>query len=413
MSTAVHVLGTIVLGIPLGIGAAPQAQDTWVATVTTDGAVVRCGANESYYPMESLQAGDLLLVTGERHNWYRVDTIGNVFTDTIGYVKYPAVDAARFSVTEKTGTAQSDLEVIAKNIDTDEMYRSWRPVAKLNRGDTVRVIESVTMEPGTLHPPAYVVHTVRMPATGTAWVNAAYLKPATTEQSTAFMASPDTAARVQETPNETGVKTEAAAVVPTETPAIAEETEDTTPPITLAGLEDAWARTSAEAIIGAEITPLHDLYVQLMEENTEDLVIQRVAGARAKQMEIWAAVQEQEIRIETLRMELATGAEDVDAYKLAMAISGEYAAIGRLALSNTFDGRLRPMMYRLQDPRSGRTVAYIPQTDAWDLTSMLGQTIGVSGSRGWDPQWRVQVVAPQRLDLLAPAATAVVPEPIE
>jgi hypothetical protein len=227
------------------------------------------------------------------------------------------------------------------------------------------------------------------------------------------MASPGTAARVQKTPQENAARTEPAPVVPTETPVIAEEPEDTTAPITLAGLEDAWARTSAEAIIGAEITPLHDLYVQLMEENTEDLVIQRVAGARAKQMEIWAAVQEQEIRIETLRMELATGAEDVDAYKLAMAISGEYAAIGRLALSNTFDGRLRPMMYRLQDPRSGRTVAYIPQTDAWDLTSMLGQTIGVSGSRNWDPQWRVQVVAPQRLDLLAPAATAVVPEPVE
>ncbi len=82
---------------------------------------------------------------------------------------------------------------------------------------------------------------------------------------------------------------------------------------------------------------------------------------------------------------------------------GEYALVGRLALSNTFDGRLRPFMYRIQEQKSGRTLGYLPTNKDWDLTSLLGQTIGVTGTKSWSPNWRVSVVDAQRFDILSPA----------
>ena len=84
----------------------------------------------------------------------------------------------------------------------------------------------------------------------------------------------------------------------------------------------------------------------------------------------------------------------------------EYAIVGRLALSNTFNGKIRHFMYRVQN-NSGRTVGYLPARAEWDLSTMIGQVVGVNGNIEWDPSWRVNVVHATGFDLLSPATAEV------
>ena len=94
-----------------------------------------------------------------------------------------------------------------------------------------------------------------------------------------------------------------------------------------------------------------------------------------------------------------------------MSTYGDYALVGRLALSNTFNGKIRPFMYRIQND-SGRTIGYVPTNPAWDLSTMVGQVVGINGNVDWDASWRVNVVEATGFDLLAPT-TANVPSDIQ
>ena len=68
---------------------------------------------------------------------------------------------------ENNGVAKSDLEVLAKNTESEELYRSWRPFFGCKMVTRYKFIESMITEPGTLHRDAYVVHTVQMPSNAT------------------------------------------------------------------------------------------------------------------------------------------------------------------------------------------------------------------------------------------------------
>lgn len=70
-----------------------------------------------------------------------------------------------------------------------------------------------------------------------------------------------------------------------------------------------------------------------------------------------------------------------------------YDAVGRLMASSVYDGTTRPRMYRLIDPGSGRTIAYVdPAEDRSGVDAMLGQLIGVTGSTAYDPATKLRVI---------------------
>jgi hypothetical protein len=411
MPTLKHLITTltIVLFVPFAhaITQSPEASNddlTWIGVVTSDTTSIRCGANESYYPIAYANAGDLVRVHGKRQDWIKIETNGYVFENSIGYVKYPADSPSAFSTEDSIGTSSGEIEVLAKNIDSDELYRSWRPIYRMYEGDTIVVISSAVTEPGTLHREAYVVHTVQMPSSGTGWINASRVDRATEEQAAAFYRwsgeSEEDNANASSESDEPSEDVDENASIDT-------EDFDDSDALSIAELEAAWNKIAAEAVMGAEVAPLRDLYSELLENNKDDLVIARISTGRIKQLDVWAGLQEQRVRIEELRAELAVKSEKVSEYQSAMSMYGDYAMVGRLALSNTFDGRLRPFMYRIQEQKSGRTLGYLPTNKDWDLTSLLGQTIGVTGTKSWNPNWRVNVVHAERFDILSPAtATA-------
>jgi len=83
-----------------------------------------------------------------------------------------------------------------------------------------------------------------------------------------------------------------------------------------------------------------------------------------------------------------------------------------LALSNMFDGKIRPRMFRILDQKSGRTLGYLPINKEFKLSGLLGQVVGIRGENKWDPEWRVNVVGIEKFDIL-PTTTAIVTPDIQ
>ncbi len=342
-----------------GIG--EKDNSSWVGVVTSDTANVRCGANESYYTVATAKEGDLIRVHGKRQDWMKIDTSGAVFENTIGYIKYPANETSLFEVIGNSGLIRGDLEVLARNTESEELYRSWRPILRLQDGDRVSVIETNLTKPGTLHRDAYVVHTVQMPSGATCWVHTSSITAATPEQ-TAMYAGLDYIKTTPATTSTSNTSNEDVAIAALGTESSGEIVESATAtlePLSLVELEAAWEKMSSEPVMGAEVAPLRDMYAELLSENGEDLVIEQIAAGRMKQLEVWAGLQNQRVRIEALRANLAEQSNEVGEFRSVMSLYGNYAMAGKLALSNTFDGRLRPFMYRVQDVKSGRTLGYL------------------------------------------------------
>ena len=370
--------------------------NAWWGEVTTEATAVRCGANESYYPLTFLTAGDVVRIVGKRQDWYQIVTEGASFEGVVGYIKYPEKNSSVFMVEVDSGTSSGEIDVIAKNIESDEMYRSWRPVYRLGSGDTVRVISTERKAPGTLHREAYIVHTVALPQEAVGWVNISNIKKTTepVKKQTVVNTTPTVQGGVGDI--ETTISSEPGI------DSVASEIKEELLLLTLSELEEAWGAISKEPVIGAEIAPLHDLYGQLLEENIGDLVIERISAGRMKQLEIWKQLKSQKDRIAALQARLGTETGAVSEYIEVMDTYGDYALIGRLALSNTFNGKIRPFMYRVQN-NSGRTIGYLPANPDWSLSSIVGQVVGISGNVNWDASWRVNVVEASGFDLLAPA----------
>ncbi|MDP6693376.1 MAG: hypothetical protein QF444_03535, partial [Phycisphaerales bacterium] len=235
--------------------------NSWIGVITKKDTVVRCGANESYYPVQIANSGDLVRVIGKKQNWYQVQTDGTVFDNTVGFIKYPESNSSVFLVEGKRGTAQGDLEIIAKNLDSEELYRSWRPVFRLSDSDQVDIVDTVRTEPGTLHREAYIVHTVDIPSSATVWIDASFIDRATDTQALLFnneggnKAKDSSASSSTNTVGETDTTT-------IETGLAEPELE----PVSLVGVEAAWAKITKEPVMNAEISPLYDLYSQLLME---------------------------------------------------------------------------------------------------------------------------------------------------
>ena len=411
-STTFSIASALVLTVfaPVLTGAEDKTLGTdnsWVGVVTSDTALVRCGPNESYYPTVTAKTGDLVLVNGKSQDWLKIDTVGALFEGVVGYVKYSSDNISTCLVTGTIGNITNDVEVLAKNIDSDELYRSWRPVLRLHDGDTAWILNTETTKPGTLHREAYVVHTIKMPKGGSGWINTSFVKQATEEQVALFYGAGADSVFVENTP--AGVVEQADEVIIANAD-VAEEVPEKLIPLSLVELEAAWEKIAAESAMLAEVSPLKDLYSELLNNSGDDLVVVQVAGGRIKQLDVWEGLQAQRGRIERLRSDLGKQADDVSEFQTIMAMNEEYAIVGKLALSNTFDGRLRPLMYRIQDQASGRTVGYLPANKDFELSGLVGQHVGVVGNSTWNPTWRVRVVEGTRFDILSPTTAIVTPD---
>ena len=73
----------------------------------------------------------------------------------------------------------------------------------------------------------------------------------------------------------------------------------------------------------------------------------------------------------------------------------QYDAVGVLNASLVYDGVRLPRLYRLQDPVSGFTTAYLMEDSELKLSSMLGLVIGVKGPVHFDESLRRNLITPK------------------
>ncbi|MCZ6834486.1 MAG: hypothetical protein O7G85_01810, partial [Planctomycetota bacterium] len=148
---------------------------------------------------------------------------------------------------------------------------------------------------------------------------------------------------------------------------------------------------------------LRQLYLDLAEAHGDRQVVLRYAKARAEQLDIWGELQDRRSEMEKIRTRLRLTTEEAEAIHQAMASGKDYVEVGRLSASVIYDGKSLPRLFRLQHPGTGRTIAYLEaDQDELELGGMLGQLIGIIGTRQYDGGLRLTLIQPTRVDLLSP-----------
>jgi hypothetical protein len=422
----------LVCGLVLGPGVAltgPAAAQTgepspYLAALTTDD-FVRAGADSRYYPIGRLRTGDIVRVIGEKAGWARVVTLGPAFGEFFGYVKYPKLETAHFRLDDdgKSGTTTGPTDVFAPNLDAKYDPRSsWKPAVTIPADRKLTVLETAAHEDD-------LVHKVKLPPEAEGWIALSHLRPATPAQIATWEAAvakvkadrppapqPVEAVVVQPplgrvTPNR------GAAIDGDVQPAPSEETVAEAPPapkpkaprrsaearlaqIMLQDLEAAYARLLAEPIETAEVNPLRSLYLDLAKRHTESRPISQYAQTRARQLALWAEVQQRKHELAAIRTRARQTTIEAEAARLTLETMQGYVAAGRLEASIIYDGKNLPKLFRIRSVATGRTLGYVEPNQRFDLAAMLGQRVGVVGERAYNGELRLTVIKPQRIEVL-------------
>jgi SH3-like domain-containing protein len=413
-----------VTAAPGEAASAPQAAPHF-ATVTADNVYVRSGPSvQSSYPFGKMDRGDVVRVMEENFGWARVQTGGRAFSDSFGYVTVD--DRVQMSTDGATITASAVTEVRAPNISTDSTPESsWKQIARLEAGATLPVVQRIDTERGS-------VWSVRLPESGEGWINSNFLRRATADEVQGYdqdIAAPASAGGVQSAAAQSGgaqiatesvtdetltidgsreieVKTvetaEAAeAAVPAAPAKTAEQIAAERRRTLFAELEGKWLVMKGQSIESAELTALYAGYMTLAAEPALERTIKATAAARLEQIEVQQDVQERIAQLKETKARLSQECEQINGVASAIEARSEYTAVGVLNASIVYDGKTLPLLFRLQDPASGQTVAYVTPGDGFQLSTMVGTLIGVKGDTAYDDALKLDTITPRTIDFLS------------
>ena len=407
-----------------------ENETLYIGVINGDDVYVRCGAGESYYPFYKVHRGDLVKVTGDRFGWSRVAVIGPAFSDAFGYIKHAKNDTSRIRVAPDGHSAATlgRVDLLAPNLDASNQAKdSWKTLVRLEADQTVGVIEM--NDDGK-----EVLYKVTLPATATGWISTQFVPRASAEETEMFKdmleskasassANPKKdehivsapkppsadqphvppagdAGNIPETnPLESSAPTDTVAIAPTSAPA--SQPEKPREP-GLEDLETRFKQLQREPIETAEVMPLRDLYLQLADKHPNDQRIQRYAQTRARQMEIWQELQQKKLQLAGAQERMKMSVDEAAAVKAALERSEEYTAVGRVAASTIYDGTSLPKLFRLQDPATGRTVAYLKPDEDYALANRIDIIVGIVGDKAYDESLRLNMITPRRIDVLSP-----------
>jgi uncharacterized protein YraI len=167
-------------------------------------------------------------------------------------------------------------------------------------------------------------------------------------------------------------------------------------------LEAAFQQLQDLPLENAEVRPLQALYVSFADRPGTPKKMAAYARARARQLELWAELQAREAQLRQLRSRVHQSGERTIASIQALRESSRYVAIGRIAVSAIYDGQNLPKLFRLRDPGTGRTIAYLRPNGQFQLVDMIGRIVGIAGEQAYDPGLRLPIITPYRIDALGP-----------
>ncbi len=419
--------------------AADSSKTLYIGAINGDDVYVRSGAGESYYPFFKVHRGDLVKVTGEKYGFVSVVLVGPTFKDAFGYVKHAKNDAARIRVAAdgRSAVTLGRVDIVAPNLDAGNRPKdSWKVVARLDAGKSLAVLETTQTGEDT-------IYKVAMPGEAVGWVNSQFVPRAAADEAAIFedmlagrfappaaapastpSAQPAQPAVAGSTPAGAGSPTQVVADTPpaattdlipilpppaaTTEPAVAVAPEKPREP-SWEDLEKVFRTLQNQPVETAELQPMRDMYEALADRHPGDTRIQRFAGARLKQLEIWEMLQRKKLEVMDAERRMRLSAGDVEVAQLTLERSAEYTAVGRVAVSNIYDGTTLPKLFRLQDPSTGRTVAYLKPDADYTLASRIDVIVGIVGDKSYDESMRLNMITPRRIDVLSASAPAGTP----
>ena len=412
--------------------AAPAAPSKgFTGTISGDNVYVRSGPSaSSAYPFGRLKQGDVVDVEEESFGWAKVRTRGPAFQGIYGYVL--ANDKVTLSADSKTLTAVSATEVRAPNIGADgNPDASFKAIGQLAAGDTLAVVGSVRGD-------REQVHKVALPPTATGWVNINFVRRASQGESKAIADAPKAPAQAPigapaggetvqaiEAGSNAAVDSKAAPggtvtvdVAPNGDATKAEgkkKTEAAPPPPPVKteaeiaaekrralfnDLEAAWLKVKAEPAASSEIAPLKSRYEALAAEPGCEASLKGMSEARIKQLDLLARGQALAQELEKAKAATDAQREELRKFKIALEARSDYTAVGVLNASTVYDGKGLPLLFRVTDPATGQSVAYIAPKDPNTLTTMLGLMVGVRGTKRYEQGLKLDVIDPGSIDIL-------------
>jgi hypothetical protein len=396
---------------------AASTSPSW-AVVTGNAVNVRSGPSaQSAYAFGKLRQGDVVRIVREEFGWARVAPDGAAFGEVFAYV--PADRRVSLSADGNVATVAARTELRAPNLESGASPdKSWKQIGSVEQGATLAVLGSVKGERET-------VYKVRVPASAEAWVNMTFLRPATEAEASAAVASANAAAApiapmpAPAAPVTTSPDLANAPAIPPlmGQPAPAAETVElgeTRPAAPKAPaapkfvsqrakldeLEQQFKLVRTQPEASAEFAALKAKYDELVDASELTSSVRSVSLARSQQLELLMDTQRSMQELESRRAQADSNRREIAKLVLDIQRRADFTAIGVLNASAVYDGNRLPELYRLCDPMTGATIAYVEPNPDIAMGPMLGTLVGVKGGSQVDPALRVTVISPLSIDLL-------------
>ena len=169
---------------------------------------------------------------------------------------------------------------------------------------------------------------------------------------------------------------------------------------TLDDLEHQFKGVREQSDVGAEFEALRNKYEELASAGDASGSVKGVAGARAKQLSLLIETQTQMQQLERKKTETDANRKGIADLVLNIQRRSDYTAIGILNASAVYDGERLPELYRICDPTTSATIAYVEPNADIPMATMIGTLVGVKGGQKVDPALRLTVISPLSMDLL-------------
>lgn len=370
--------------------------------VNADAVIVRSGPGENYYPTMKLDKGAKVTVVGHKFGWLKVippegsfSYIGKAFVTRKGDGTRGTVNGTEVRV--RAGSSLVELVSIVQ--------------AQLNTGQEVEIVgeknEFFLIKP----PPGAFVYVsekyldpIPQPAGG---------QPEQVARNNAGTDVSTTPAPDEDSPSQQPVENagtgemspDALAGGPTTNPSATGEPvaqAPTTQPLSadaqFDALETEFGAMSQQKIEDQPIGDLIASYQKLIASEQLPESMKRVADLRVQMLDI---------RNQAKDEYLATRKTQEESAQRRMALEAErdelqeqitktdvtvYAAVGTLQTSSLQNGNT--LLYRLTDPKTGRTVVYVRTDDPAKYGAMIGKFVGVKGEPSTESALSMKVVVP-------------------
>jgi hypothetical protein len=169
---------------------------------------------------------------------------------------------------------------------------------------------------------------------------------------------------------------------------------------TWSDLEAQWAAVRKQPEATAELDALRGRYLEIARTAPARSALAQMANTRAEQLVLLAEAQRGAQELAALRGQLGQRSQAMVQIITDIQRRADYTAVGILNASVVYDGQRLPQLYRITDPQTSQTIAYVLPNESLPMGTMVGTLVGVKGGKEFDSALNINVIAPQVIELL-------------